>query len=170
MATPSPLEIKSTGVIDHSVALEMWDDGYDLRYYLETNWPRIGPQLTGKLHLYCGDMDSFYLNLAVYLLEDFLKGTTDPFYAGSFEYGRPMKGHGWMPIVDSKTWLGAAFYAVLVGLVAWLAGRAVRLAVQRYLERQPGNEDQTAVRFLAQLARVGVWIFALFPTPTSFRR
>ena len=43
-------------------------------------------------------MDSFYLNLAVYLLEDFLKGTTDRFYAGSFEYGRPMKGHGWMPM------------------------------------------------------------------------
>lgn len=63
-------------------------------------------------------------------------------------------------LVDSKTWLGAAFYAILVGLVAWLAGRAVRLAVQRYLEKQPGNEDQTAVRFLAQLARLGVWIFA----------
>ncbi len=95
---PKPLWDKSTGVIDHSVALYMRDHGYDLRYYLETNWPRIGPQLTGKLHLYCGDMDSFYLNLAVYLLEDFLKGTTDPFYAGSFEYGRPMKGHGWMPM------------------------------------------------------------------------
>jgi hypothetical protein len=76
----------------------MRDHGYDLRYYLETNWPKIGPQLIGKLHLYCGDMDSFYLNLAVYLLEDFLKGATDPFYAGSFEYGRPMKGHGWMPM------------------------------------------------------------------------
>jgi hypothetical protein len=95
---PKPVWDKSTGAIDHSVALYMRDHGYDLRYYLETNWPRIGPQLVGKLHLYCGDMDSFYLNLAVYLLEDFLKGTTDPFYAGSFEYGRPMKGHGWMPM------------------------------------------------------------------------
>lgn len=63
-------------------------------------------------------------------------------------------------LVNPATWLGAAFYAVLVGLVAWLVGRAVRLAVQRYLEKQPGNEDQTAVRFLAQLARLGVWIFA----------
>ncbi len=95
---PQPLWDKSSGVIDHSVALYMRDHGYDLRYYLETNWPKIGSQLVGKLHLYCGDMDSFYLNLAVYLLEDFLKGTKDPFYAGSFEYGRPMQGHGWMPM------------------------------------------------------------------------
>lgn len=95
---PKPVWDKTTGVIDHSVALYMRDHGYDLRYYLETNWAKLGPQLVGKLHLYCGDMDSFYLNLAVYLLEDFLKDTKDPFYAGSFEYGRPMKGHGWMPM------------------------------------------------------------------------
>ena len=95
---PKPLWDKTTGVIDHSVAIYMRDHNYDLRYYIETNWPRIGPQLVGKLHLYTGDMDSFYLNLGVYMLEDFLKGTKDPNYAGSFEYGRPMKGHGWMPM------------------------------------------------------------------------
>jgi hypothetical protein len=95
---PKPLWDKTTGVIDHSVAIYMRDHGYDLRYYIETNWPRLGPQLVGKLHLYTGDMDSYYLNLAVYMLEDFLKGTTAPYYAGSFEYGRPMKGHGWMPM------------------------------------------------------------------------
>jgi len=52
----------------------------------------------GKIHLYCGDMDNYYLNLAVYLFEDFLAKTKDPYYAGSVEYGRPMKGHGWMPM------------------------------------------------------------------------
>jgi hypothetical protein len=95
---PKPLWDKMSGRIDHDVALYMRDHGYDLRYYLETNWPRIGPALVGKLHVYCGDMDNYYLNLAVYLLEDFLKGTHNPNYAGSFEYGRPMKGHGWMPM------------------------------------------------------------------------
>jgi hypothetical protein len=95
---PRPLWDKLSGKIDHEVADYMRDHGYDLRYYLETNWPRIGPQLVGKLHLYCGDMDSYYLNLAVYLLEDFLRKTKDPYYEGSFEYGRPMKGHGWMPM------------------------------------------------------------------------
>ena len=93
-----PLWDKLSGKIDHDVAKYMRDHGYDLRSYIETNWPRIGPQLVGKIHLYCGDMDNFYLNLAVYRLEDFLKSTKDPYYEGSFEYGRPMKGHGWMPM------------------------------------------------------------------------
>jgi hypothetical protein len=79
----------------------MRDHGYDLRSYLETHWPTIGPKLLGKLHLYCGDMDNYYLNLGVYLLEDFLKQTKDPHDSGSFEYGRPMKGHGWRPMTGS---------------------------------------------------------------------
>jgi hypothetical protein len=53
--------------------------------------------LEGKLHLYCGDMDCFYLNLAVYRLEDFLKSAQNPNFGGSFEYGHPMKGHGIRP-------------------------------------------------------------------------
>jgi hypothetical protein len=99
---PKPLWDKQTGRIDPSVAVYMRDRGYDLRYYLEKNWPAIGPQLAGKLHLYCGDMDNFYLNLAVYKLEDFLRRTTSPTYGGSFEYGRPMKGHGWSPLNQAE--------------------------------------------------------------------
>jgi hypothetical protein len=99
---PKPLWDKVTGKIDREVAVYMREHGYDLRYYLETNWPKIGPQLVGKLHIYCGDMDNYYLNLAVYLLEDFLKSTKDPFYAGSVEYGRPMKGHGWHPMTNAQ--------------------------------------------------------------------
>ena len=95
---PTPIWDKATGKIDHSVATYMRDHGYDLRYYIETNWPKIGPDLVGKLHLTAGDMDHYYLNLATYLLEDFLKTTTNPYYAGSFTYGRPMKGHGWQGI------------------------------------------------------------------------
>ena len=65
-------------------------------------WSNGSPQLVGKLHLYCGDMDNFYLNLAVYRLEDFLKKTNNPAYGGSFEYGRPMKGHGWHPMNQAQ--------------------------------------------------------------------
>lgn len=86
-----------TGRIDRAVADYMRDQGYDLRHYLETNWSRIGPSLVGKLHILTGDMDDFYLAPAVYLLEDFLESTRAPYYAGSFRYGRPMKGHGWQP-------------------------------------------------------------------------
>ena len=55
----------------------------------------MGPKLAGKLHFFAGDMDDFYLNLAVYQFEDFLKGTTNPRSDAQFTYGRPMKGHSW---------------------------------------------------------------------------
>ena len=99
---PEPLWNHLTGHIDHSVADYMRDHGYDLRDYLQTNWPRIGPQLVGKLRLYCGDMDNFYLAGAVYLLEDFLTSTKEPYYGGELVYGRPMKGHGWQPMTNAE--------------------------------------------------------------------
>ncbi|MGH9326592.1 MAG: alpha/beta hydrolase-fold protein [Terriglobia bacterium] len=99
---PKPLWNKLTGAIDHSVADYMRDHGYDLRYYLAAHWQSIGPDLVGKLHLYVGDMDNYYLNLAVYLFQDFLKTTQNPHDAGSFEYGRPMKGHGWQPMSNAE--------------------------------------------------------------------
>ena len=95
---PMPLWDKLTGKIDHHVAEAMRDHGYDLRYYLESRWASIGPDLLGKLHIYVGDMDNYYLNLAVYLLQNYLAATENPHYAGTFEYGRPMKGHGWQPM------------------------------------------------------------------------
>jgi hypothetical protein len=94
---PRPLWDKQTGKIDHSVALYMRDHGYDLSYNLRTNWKTLGPKLRGKIHVYVGDMDNFYLNLAVYRLEDALKAETDPPCDCDFQYGRPMKGHGWQP-------------------------------------------------------------------------
>ncbi|MDP4174659.1 MAG: alpha/beta hydrolase-fold protein [Bacteroidota bacterium] len=95
---PKPLWDPITGEIDHSVAQYMRDNNYDLRDYLEKNWSTLGPKLKGKMHFFCGDMDNLYLNLGVYLMEDFLKATKDPYFDGSFEYGRPMKGHGWRPM------------------------------------------------------------------------
>jgi hypothetical protein len=94
---PKPLWNKATGAIDRSVAEYMRDHGYDLGAYLRSNWPTLGPQIVGKLHFYAGDMDNFYLNMAVYQVEDFLKTTKNPHYTGSFEYGRPLKGHGIRP-------------------------------------------------------------------------
>ena len=99
---PKPIWDKLTGKIDPEVATYMRDHGYDLRFYTETQWPNLGPQLAGKLHVYVGDMDNFYLNLAVYLFEGFLKTTKDPHDAGTFEYGRPKKGHGWQPMTRAE--------------------------------------------------------------------
>jgi hypothetical protein len=95
---PKPLWDKRTGKIDRDVANYMREHGYDLTEYLRKDWSVIGPKLAGKLHLFVGDMDNFYLNLAVYRLEDFLKSTRSPHEEGWFAYGRPMKGHGWQPM------------------------------------------------------------------------
>ncbi len=83
---PKRIWDKRTGVIDHEVAA-YWREHYDLRYILERDWPKIGKQLEGKIHLYVGDMDNFYLNNAVYLTEDFLKKTKNPPYGGEVLYG-----------------------------------------------------------------------------------
>ncbi len=92
---PRALWDAHTGKIDHEVALYMRDNGYDLRYYAEKNWAMLGPRLTGKLHFISGDMDNFYLNLAVYLFEEFAKKATNPKSDVTFDYGRPLKGHSW---------------------------------------------------------------------------
>jgi hypothetical protein len=94
---PQPLWDKKTGKIDHAVALYMRDHGYDLSYNLRTNWAALGPKLRGKIHVYVGDMDNFYLNLAVYQLENALEAMKEPPCDCDFQYGRPMKGHGWQP-------------------------------------------------------------------------
>ncbi|HMH27806.1 MAG TPA: alpha/beta hydrolase-fold protein [Steroidobacteraceae bacterium] len=82
----------ATGKIDHSV-VEYWrSHGFDLREYAERNWKTIGKSLAGKLHFSTGDMDNFYLNLAMYRMQDFLV-SADPPYGGSIKFGRPMIGH-----------------------------------------------------------------------------
>jgi len=83
---PKRIFDKETGVIDPEVA-NYWKENYDLRYILERDWATLGPKLKGKIHIYCGDMDNYYLNNAVYLMEDFLKKTNNPFYAGEVDYG-----------------------------------------------------------------------------------
>ena len=105
---PKPLWNKLTGTIDRSVANSMRDNGYDLRDYAQKNWDTLGPKVAGKLHFFAGDMDDFYLNLAVYRFDEFLKGTE----LGKnvpFTYGRPMKGHSWhvMPWAELVRQMGA---------------------------------------------------------------
>jgi small-conductance mechanosensitive channel len=57
--------------------------------------------------------------------------------------------------------MGALVYAAVFALLAWLIGRALRLAVHRVLAGDKhAYVDRTAVNFLAQLAQIGVWLFA----------
>ncbi len=83
---PKRIFNKETGEINPEVA-NYWKEHYDLRYILERDWKVLGPKLEGKIHIYCGDMDNYYLNNAVYLMENFLKTTKSPFYKGEVDYG-----------------------------------------------------------------------------------
>ncbi len=90
---PKPIWDKLTGKIDRSVA-EYWRENYDLGHILKRDWARIGPKLEGKLHIYVGEADNYYLNNAVYLVEDFLKTTKNPAYGGIVDY-EPRAEHCW---------------------------------------------------------------------------
>jgi hypothetical protein len=87
---PKPIWDKLTGKIDRSVA-EYWRENYDLGYILKRDWAKLGPKLQGKIHIYVGEADNYYLNNAVYLVEDFLKTTN---YGGVVDY-EPRAEHCW---------------------------------------------------------------------------
>ena len=77
---------KKTGVIDHKVA-EYWRENFDLTHIIQRDWNKIGDKLKGKIHLYVGDMDNFYLNNAVYSAEDMLKKLKNPVCQCEVDYG-----------------------------------------------------------------------------------
>ncbi len=83
---PQRIWDKLTGEINPEVA-EYWRENYDLAYIMNRDWAEIGEDLKGKVHIYCGDMDNYYLNNAVYLAEDMLEETTAPYYDGEVAYG-----------------------------------------------------------------------------------
>jgi hypothetical protein len=66
-----------TGEID-PVTATYWRDHYDLAHILQRDWPTLGPKLRGKLRIYVGDMDNYYLNNAVYPVEQFLRQASPP--------------------------------------------------------------------------------------------
>jgi len=83
---PKRIFDKRTGEIDHETA-KYWKEHYDLSAIMQRDWKTLGPKLAGKLHLYVGESDTFYLDRGVHLLKDFLESTTDPYYHGTFDFG-----------------------------------------------------------------------------------
>uniref|UniRef100_A0A7S3F6T0 Uncharacterized protein n=1 Tax=Haptolina ericina TaxID=156174 RepID=A0A7S3F6T0_9EUKA len=83
-----PIWDKRTGVIDRDVAA-YWRENYDLKHILARDWAALGPKLRGKMHLAVGMSDTYYLNDAVYSLEDFLSDpSTMPPSEATFDYGQ----------------------------------------------------------------------------------
>jgi len=64
---PMLLWDRKSGKINQKVA-QAWKK-YDIRMILENNWKKLQPDLKGKIHVYMGDMDTFYLEGATILLK-----------------------------------------------------------------------------------------------------
>lgn len=73
---PMPLFDPISGAIDPIVA-EHWKK-YDLLKYVQENWTQLGPKIQGKIHIWMGDMDNYYLNNAMRDFDTYMMSTTNP--------------------------------------------------------------------------------------------
>ncbi len=131
---PKPIWNKLTGVIDRSVA-EYWREHYDLSHILRRDWKTLGPKLRGKLRIYVGDMDNYYLNNAVYLVEDFLR-SADPPADAVVDYGDRAE-HCWNGDQTRANAYSRLRYPQMV--MPW--------AVERMLLTAPAGADVTSWRY-----------------------
>ena len=69
--SPLPMYDRRTGQVDPRVAAA-WK-AYDIRLKIERDWKTLAPQLSGNLHIYMGDRDTYYLEGAVVRLAESLK-------------------------------------------------------------------------------------------------
>jgi len=83
---PAPIYDKRNGLIDPAIAA-YWREHYDLTHIIARDWRRLGPLLAGKIHIYVGSGDTFYLNDAVYFAQETLENLKNPAYGGEVAYG-----------------------------------------------------------------------------------
>lgn len=132
---PERIYDKYTGEINHKVA-EYWKENFDLRHILERDWDKLGEKLKGKIHIYCGDMDNYYLNNAVYLMEDFLESTTEPYYDGEVAYGDRAE-HCWNGDQENPNHISRLRYNSMY----------VPKIMKRIMESAPKDADLTSWRY-----------------------
>ncbi len=82
---PKPIFDKVTGDIDPTVAA-YWRDHYDLSNIIARDWTTLAPKLRGKIHIYVGSADTYYLTDAVYFAQARLEAL-QPAYDGEIAYG-----------------------------------------------------------------------------------
>lgn len=93
---PAPLWNGKTGAIDKSV-LDHWKK-YDLMYVMRNNWSTLGPKLAGgKIHVWVGDADDYFLNVAVRRFDTAVKRLNNPKFDGfvQIEAARGHTSGGW---------------------------------------------------------------------------
>ncbi len=79
-----------TGDINQEVA-EHWKK-YDFKLYAQEHWEELGPKIDGKIYIWMGDMDHFYLNTATRAFSAYLETTENPKSDAEILFS-PMEGH-----------------------------------------------------------------------------
>jgi S-formylglutathione hydrolase FrmB len=77
---PEPMFDHVTGDV-HPEVVAYWHDHYDLAHLVEEHWSERGTSLKGRIHLFVGTADTFYLDGAAHLFEARLKALgADPHF------------------------------------------------------------------------------------------
>jgi hypothetical protein len=136
---PRPIFDKATGAINPQVAA-YWREHYDLTHILARDWPTLGPRLQGKLHIQVGGSDTYYLDRAVRLLDQFLESTREPqhgpWFAGEVEFGRG----------QPHCWTGDPFLPNTLSRSA-LERRLLPKIAERMVKSAPRGADVTSWRY-----------------------
>ncbi|HEY2510320.1 MAG TPA: alpha/beta hydrolase-fold protein [Polyangiaceae bacterium] len=131
---PKPIWDRRTGVIDASVAA-YWRDHYDLGHILARDWSRLGPLLRGKISINVGLSDNYFLNDAVYLVDDFLR-TANPPADAHVDYGAR----------DEHCWSGDHANLNVFSRLTYVQ-RFVPALAERWKKSAPKGADLTSWRY-----------------------
>jgi enterochelin esterase-like enzyme len=70
---PQPMFDRSNGDVDPRV-VAYWHDHWDLANVVQTHWAERGADLKGRIHVYVGTADTFYLDGAAHKMDSVLQG------------------------------------------------------------------------------------------------
>lgn len=135
---PKPLW-DASGEIDRSVA-EYWRENYDLSHLIQRDWSTENASLLqGKLHVWVGSMDAYYLDAAVFLTQNRVEALS-PSAEADFRYGTS-RGRGY-----SHAWKGSNSTSAEVSDLT-MHQRLIPLLVQGFLDRAPPGADVSSWRY-----------------------
>ena len=132
---PQTIFNKETGEIDPTTAA-YWKEHYDLSAILQKNWSSLGPMLEGKIHVYVGSADTYFLNDAVYYFEDVLNATKNPPYGGEVKYGDRAE-HCWNGDPNLPNYLSRLHYNTMY----------LPIILERIQKTAPAGADLTSWRY-----------------------
>lgn len=131
---PKPIFDKESGKIDHDVA-NYWREHYDLTNIIVRDWASLAPKLQGKIHLYVGSGDNYYLTNSVYYAQERLEALK-PAWGGTVAYGDRAE-HCWngdpkLPNAYSRLHYNYQYLPVILEQIKRTAPKGADLTSWRY--------------------------------------